>query len=551
MQPQRIESIGAEIENRPRPPTAASVRSRLTGFDDDDLAGRAERLLEVLEALRHSRLPVAERYRSLRLCLIFASRLKTHLREELVAPVLPPPAEQIRLCRRCAGAFRLMSDCFRTIAEEMATRGAGPLSDANRLSHSCYWGINCLGEYIIIRCACYLKAGAGVWLDIHKLHDLAVSEGVDQLPLDIKPEQVHTVDGAYKRLLLLGLSDPFQHPFRSVGRLYDKLDDWASLTYLTSASRPATRCLFVVDPRLDRPASPALSQAGLRPEFDQKWLVTRELVTRLKHEYDTAISRSADQPQRRESPVDEVDSIDFLRRMIVRWGIYPVRTGTRRKTAQSCDFVAGLKTVCLALNEFRPLNLEGVESVGVLSGTTTGAFDGERSEGAGHSHIQAGWEIENESENGFKLVCRQSSRYGVEVDDLVAIRIGRARDWSVGIVHWAQADDSGKFALGVRVIRHSARPVVIDPLQAGPDVARSAALLFADRSGRALRRFLVCSPSAYYPAGAYLVRRPGGRGEFAVEGADMLLSSRSFVWFEVVKPHRNTAQKVLDLIQPH
>lgn len=551
MQAKRIESIDAVTTDPPRAPTAATLRSRLTGFDDDDLAGRAERLLEVLAALRHSRLPVTERYESLRLCLGFASRLRTHLSEQPAAASLPPPSERIRLFRRCAGAYRLMADCFRAMAEEIAARDAGPLSDANRLSHSCYWGLTCLGEYIVIRCECYLKAGTGIWLDIHKLYDLAVSEGVDQLPLGRKPKRPRTVETAYKRLLLLGLSDPFQHPFRSVGRLFEKLEDWASLTYLTSASRPATRCLFVVDPRLDRPASPALSQAGLRPEFDQRWLVTRELVTRLKQRYDAAIDRPAEPFQGRGSSVDELGSSDFLRRMIVRWGIYPVRTATRRKTARSCDLVAGLGPVCLALNDFRPLNRDGVEPVTGHRGVITGRIDGGRAEQTDVSRIQGGWEVEDESDNGMKLVCRRPGRHGVEVDDLIAVRTGPTRSWSVGTVHWAQADDSGEVAVGVRLLGHSVRPVLIDPLQAGPDVARSEALLLVDRSGDGLSRTLLCPPSVYYPAGAYLVRQPGGRGEFAVEATSLLLSSRSFAWFEVVKPQRDTAQKVLDLIQPH
>lgn len=551
MEARGIRNIDAVEEDPPRAGTITTLKSRLAGFADDDLAGRADRLLEVLAGLRQGDLPVAERYQSLRLCMGFASRLRTRLSRQLAPPSVPVTTmEQIRLSRRCAGAYRLMSDCFRAIAEDIAAKETGPLSDANRLSNACFWGINCLGEYLAIRCECYLKAGTGIWLDVHKLYDLAASEGVDQLPLGRKPKPVRTVDSAYKKLLLLGLSDPFQHPFRSVGLLYEKLDDWAPLTYLTSASRPATRCLFVVDPRLDRPASPALSQPDLRSELNQKWLVTRELVTRLKQEYDRARGRSDEDFKRHDPGVDEPGSIDFLRRMIVRWGIHPVRSGARRKTARSCDLVAGLKTVCLALNGFTPLNLDGVESATKRSGTIVGAFDSDEAAHSGHPNIQDGWEVEDESDNGVKLVCRRPERRGVEVDDLVAVRPAQAQHWSVGTVHWVQADDSGDFALGVRLMEQSPRPVVIDALRAGPDVARSEALLLVDKSGEGMRRFVICPPSVYYPDGAYLVRRPGGRGEFGVQATDMLLASRSFVWFEVVRPRRDTAQKILQLIQP-
>ncbi len=273
-------------------------------------------------------------------------------------------------------------------------------------------------------------------------------------------------------------------------------------------------------------------------------------MTRLKQEYDAVLSRSNETATQRDSDVDELDSIDFLRRMIVRWGIYPVRIDTRRKTARSCDLVAGLETVCFALNGFRPLNLHAVESTVKHNGKIFGAFDDDRDGRAGDPRIQYGWEVEDESDNGVKLVCRRPERCGVEVDDLVAVRPAQARQWSVGIVHWVQAEDSGERALGVRLVKHSVRPVMIDALRAGPDVARSEALLFADKSGEGMRRFVICPPSVYFPDGAYLVRQPGGRGEFGIQAADMLLASRSFVWFEAVKPRRDTAQKVLELIQP-
>ena len=340
----RIGSVAA-VREFPRSPTRSSLKSRLADFDSEDPAGESDRLLEVLDELRHSRLSATKRYDTLRECLAFASKLRSSLSGQLVGLSLPPPAEQISLSRRCADAYRLMSDGFRAVAEEVSARDAGPLSDASRLARACYWGITCLGDYIVIRCECYLKSSPGVWLDIHKLYDLAVSEGVEQLSLGRKPKRVRTVDSAYKRMLLLGLSDPFQHPFRGLGPLYEKLNDWASLTYLTRADKPSTRCVFVVDPRLDRPATPVLSQTSLRPELDQKWFVTKELVSRLKQDYDRAIDQTVDQFHRHEPSADELSSIDFLRRMIVRWGIHPVRNGKRRKTFKNCELVAGLRPV--------------------------------------------------------------------------------------------------------------------------------------------------------------------------------------------------------------
>lgn len=543
-----IESVDASVDNPPRFRTPVEFKLSLAGLENEALERRADRLIEVLAELRYNHLSVADRYDILRHCLAFASGLRSDLTKRLVGLSLPPPPDQISLSRRCAEVYRLMSDCFRSIAEDIAAQDSGPVSDANRLSHSCYWGINCLGDYMVIRCECYLKASPGIWLDIHGIYDLAVAEGVEQLPLGKKPKQVRTVDGAYKRLLLLGLSDPFQHPFRGLRHLYEKLDDWASLTYLTKAAKPASRCVFVVDPRLDRPASPALSQADLRSELDQKWFVTKGLVSRLKQEYDTAISQTAEHFHRREPSTDELGSIDFLRRMIVRWGIHPVRVSARRKTFKSCELVAGLRPVCMALNDFKPLKLDDFESGQGFRKMIRGTYGQEGASTVDDSRIREGWEVEDESTNGLKLVCRSSGSCGVGVDDLVAVKTGHARDWSVGTVHWAQTDESGNVALGVRLITQSIRPVLNDRLHAGAKRARSEALLLVDRTDGGFSRSLICPTPYYYPTGTYLVRLPDRSGEFVVEATNILLSSRSFVWFEVVKPQGDTAQKVLDLI---
>lgn len=549
MRSKRIGNLDSVVEAPARSRTSTASHTRLTDFDNEDPAARADHLLEVLGELRHSRRPVAERYDTLRRCLGYAAGIRSELGRRLVGLSLPPPPEQISLSRRAADAYRLMSDCFRAIAEDIAAKDSGPLSDADRFAQLCCWGINCLGDYTIIRCECYLKPGPDVWLDIHRLYELALSEGVEQLPVGKPGGPEQTVDGAYKRILLLGLSDPFQHPFRGVRRLYDRLESWASLTHLTRASKPDTRCVFVVDPRLDRPATPALSQTGLRSEYNQKWLVTRDLVTTLKREYDSAISQSAENFQRRESSADELDSIDFLRRMIVRWGIHPVRNGTRRKTYKGCELVVGLKPVCAAMNAFKPLSFEQPDYTAGIRRMIKGTYGREDDAPASDPRVRDDWEIEDESDNGLKLVCRPSGSYGVGVDDLVAVKADAADHWSVGTVHWAQTDESGHVALGVRLLGQSVRPVAIDRLHAGHERAHSEGLLLIDKSGDKLSRSLICPPSLYYPTGTYLVRLPGGPREFVVEATNILLASRSFVWFEVAKPQADSAQKVLDLIR--
>ncbi|HSH42705.1 MAG TPA: hypothetical protein VK973_11340, partial [Arenicellales bacterium] len=263
-------------------------------------------------------------------------------------------------------------------------------------------------------------------------------------------------------------------------------------------------------------------------------------------------SQSAGHFQRDESSADDLGSIDFLRRMIVRWGIHPIRAGRRRKTFKSCDLVVGLKPACLALNGFRPLEAVDPGAVSGLRRMIKGTYGLPDAEAADDSHVRGGWEIEDESDDGVKLVCRDrpSSGSGVGVDDLVAVRTGQAGPWQVGTVHWAQTDESGSVSMGVRLIRQTMRPVLIDRLHADRGRVRSEALLLVSKSGDNMTRSLICPATAYVPAATYVVRMADGRGDFVVEATNMRMASRSFAWFELAKPRPDTAQKVLDLINP-
>jgi hypothetical protein len=101
-----------------------------------------------------------------------------------------------------------------------------------------------LGEHLLINYECYAKARQGSWLKIHKLYNIARAEGVHDTTVESDSGPARTVEHIYKRLLLLGLSDPYRYPFRGLGRIYENLEEWASLASLTTTAENSGRCLF-------------------------------------------------------------------------------------------------------------------------------------------------------------------------------------------------------------------------------------------------------------------------------------------------------------------
>lgn len=538
----------------PEAPKPSAVRSWLAEVAQAEPDVRLGRLGEVVDKVRRASPSAVLRFRSAEICRLEASRLRGDLNRSLAGMSLPLHPEKEKLPRRFAELHWLLAECYMRVARALAGGESSPRVDPGYLPQACYRGIETLAEHLLINCERYARPRQGTWLNIHKFYNIADAEGVQATPVDPDAEPHRTVAHLYKRVLLLALSDPYRHPFRGVARVWEQLDQWADLASLAVAPISSGRCVFTVDPALDRPAMPALSRSRIRPELNEKWLVTRELVDELKHQYERGARNSAKSAKQPASVVEDLDSLELLRRMVVSWGIHPIRNNSRRTTYKPCDVVIGLKAVCIALNGFEPL--QRPESVPGGHSEWLDMIKGGRQRkpaGTDSPRISSEWEIADESERGLKIVASVGEGPGVvSVGELIGYRTGGG-DWSLGAVHWAQTGDDNRLSLGLKTIRARAHPVLISSLHTDkpPERARSTGLLLVQDSEDAQILSLLCDKRMYIPTGNYLVRRPAEQFDRVMEAARILRSTRSFVWFEARKPQASTAQRTLDLLHPY
>lgn len=534
------------------PPKPSVVRAWLAEVAREEPADRTDRLTEILDTLRRSTLPPELRFRSAEICREEVARLRHDLDLLLAGLSLPLHPDKEKLSRKCADTHWLLANCYMRVATELASRHKPVRSDATYLPRSCYWGMASLGEHLLINYECYAKARQGSWLKIHKLYNIARAEGVHDTTVESDSGPARTVEHIYKRLLLLGLSDPYRYPFRGLGRIYENLEEWASLASLTTTAENSGRCLFTVDPALDRPAMPALPRSRIRPEVNEKWLVTRQLVDKLKQEHEKAVKDAALRHDNPSAITAELDSLELLRRVIVHWGLHPIRANARTPIYKTCEVVVGLKQVCAALNGFQSVRVETRGSMTTFMNMIKGTFSS-APESIDGARITNHWEIADESERGLRIIAGDDKGIGrISVGELIAFRSGTGADWTLGHVHWAQAGHDKRLSLGIRRIGVGAQPVLIGRLQTGtpPGGAGDPALLLVTetRSGRTVS--LLCAKNLYFPTGTYLVHQVLDGGERVIEATNVILSTRSFVWFEVCKPQANTKQRTLDLIYP-
>lgn len=527
------ETVGSD--DSPYAPTPFSLKTQLAECAEEGPFELCSRIVDTLEKLPRSLLTADQRFRLVELCSNAASHLRSDLDRSLAGPGLPLPNDTIKLPSRCAETYWLIAQCYKNVTEEFISRGDDHLRDATYLLRACYRGITNLVEYLLIDYERYAKIRKGVWLDIHKFYYIALSEGLHNIQVEVHEDQpFQTIEHVYKKVLLLGLSDPFRYPPRGLVQIYSRLDGWAPLAFLTTTPPGSGRCSFTVNPEIDRPAMPTLPQTTIRPRLNERYLTTRDLVDRLKMQHRSATKMVWKRVERSEGITKELGSIELLRRLIVNWGLHPIRHTARTRRCKSCDVVVGVKDVCTVLNGFKPLIGKKTGTPGTWINTMKRALTRPPLGYDEFSWIVNTWNIEDESEWGWRVCAAANSTANrLRIGELVAIRTGY--DWQIGSVRWAQSDGDNNFTLGIRKIKASARPALTCRLQTDNTLARRfhPALLLVDKTDAGRTCSLLCDKRLYLPMGAYLVQLVGQKDRRAFESTDVRLSTRSFVWFEV------------------
>lgn len=495
-----------------------------------------EHLVATLQKLDVDPAPDAHWFRAAAACREATLKWKRDLEHSLSGMRLPLHADKQAAAKHCAECCRLLSDGYKKVAEKLDGMGSRNHRDNKFLLQACYLGLVNLADYFLIHYEHYFRFSDGEWVDAHRLYDIARSAGLHARPLDKRRSRKETVEHAYKRLVLLALSDPFHHPFGTAGMVYERLDRWADLASLLTYPPRSPHCVFMIDSTLDRPAIPVLSRTRISSQRNEKWLNTKALVGHIKHKYDKLDRAVAADLTPPEIMPRRLDSMDLLRRLVLYWAaLHPIRASTRKSSHARCEVLIGLKSVCMALNGFQPITTTGYgdETLEMLRGSY-----GYQLQRVAKAPLASHWHITDESTDGFRLVARDSENTGhLAVGELIAIRMSDADPWRIGSVQWARADDDMTLSLGIKRIDMPSRPALVVSMDAeGPmGNTQSAGLLLTGSTSCEPGLSLISSSSIFSPGGRYLVHSIKDGEAYHLEASNLLQSSRSFAWFDVIE----------------
>lgn len=423
---------------------------------------------------------------------------------------LPPSPSDLQFCRLCSGLYaHLASACARIVPADKSRLHASSALNA-RAAEGCYWTLYFLMEQLRCAYSTYVHAPPGIWRRMHQVYQYSRSVGIDTAGVRGEHTQASTVEHQYLRALLLGLCDPYNLSRDAMRMILDNLGEWAGLARLSTDNPRGGSCLFLVNPAADLPAMPVLPATKPSRESGEIYLDTAELVRVLREKLATALWPKAGTGPDTEALIDAMESAETVKQLIVRWGLRPIRNGSRTDSRGRGRMLTGLRAIAHSLDrmdlQVRPDDHEA----------------------------ERGVEILDEGENGMRIRANGAAPIRLRIGELIALSRDQEAEWSIGMVRWARTDPQGEFHIGFLRFSKDAIPVMVEPVHLKderPKAAPVAGLWVVRSTGDKRAASLIVSDAFYKPGTAVSIRR--GAARHLLEVRRSLMHNRCFRWFDV------------------
>ena len=453
---------------------------------------------------------------------------------------------------------RQLAEFIRQLHMEMAYGYKGCLQDLEK--QRLLWGkkplrtraleraMHYLGEVLLHSYQVYMPYPSDVWREIHAIyryaseHNLATEVVETAAPGTAKTTLTHD----YVRILLLGLSNPYQLPQNECRQVQRFLHHWgakASLRDNLEVPHPAGH--FLIDLTTDSPPVPFPGDVQFQPNQGLHLLDAVELLRTIQ--FFIQRLKKGDRARTLSLGLDCLDSVclEILQRMQRSWGMVLRRQYSRIQRSGPAFVCAGIPALHFFANGQKPFsppsseNRKGIPDdrfilpAHIEQEIAREAIQNEdfialdepveqpesaSSQGSAESVITSGgvfrvdrWQIKDAAPKGLQLVRHDSAHTYVRVGDVVGIQqmdeIGR---WSAGVVRWMKSPGADNLEMGVELIASGVKPVAVAPVRSASGRDYQPALLLP--AIEALRRpaTLLLPRGVYTPGISLLVAEETG-----------------------------------------
>lgn len=463
------------------------------------------------------------------------TQLLQDLQKHRVGLMLPLPRASLKTADLLRRLFQQYAQGYSVIIREITTSTGAIESDTDRarLMKACYGAI--LNFSQVLRCSyeSYRMPPPGIWKVLHKVFRLALSREIETEEFDGYCGEPVSISNEYKRTLLMGLSEPYQLPFRAVNLVFDRLQQWSTLAQLQfdTNKESSTGCLFIVDMKSDLPAAPCMSSGKIRDPARDLILDTSPLVNALNSQLQNLTSEAVTDHG---IEVTDFELIETLKALITHWRVHPIRRGRRSASNNRWMVILGLTNICRELADgadpAKPNPNRG-DPRQMLMGT----FGQQQYINANSRILPHPWTTVDESANGVRFRVENSNGVQVGVGELIAFRPAAGKSaWIVGVIRWAKESVDNTVDLGVYKLGEKTAPVEFRlASEKGQDeTSKDYFGLFLPADASIKREQTLIIQSGLYGPKRQLWLRSKGK-DYIVEASNLILAGRPFDWFEI------------------
>gem|GEM_PF-3197250 len=415
--------------------------------------GTVERDLSELSSLTDLDVPLKKRVQTAEARLLTALESARAFGKSTIGLGPVTSSEDTEAVREMVRLLDNLAQTYHAMAEQlMVGRSKLTRQLSKHLAWCLYRELGCLYELTFLASAAFVSWQPGLWQRIHYVFSVATENGVHKStetgPLADHFEAENLVD-IYLALVMAGLADPYQLPFRDVYRVEKFLRKHRSEIELRKSvpSDKEKLTLFSLDHQVDMPGLPFWSVTD--PESIDRSIVLNttklvQLVRKRRHDLSRHPGRAD-----KDFGEDSVGELKLLFKQLgARWSGRMDRRHERMKSTKSVDVLVSFEAIVKALgsgaaeNDIETL-FNQVESA--YTGTTTSqSFSPSPADTIAASSL-------DKSTSGLRVRVQKSAKLTARIGDIVAWNDTDAADkpWRLGTIRWIRETVPGELDLGL------------------------------------------------------------------------------------------------------
>ncbi len=483
---------------------------------------------------------------------VIAAGLSKQVQERRLGLSLPPTPKDVKLSGLCIELHTHMANGYKSAIPNLGNGEHLRVATDQFLRAAC-GAISHLKLALLSAYESYRVEPQGIWNAIHRIYARACQLDLQDTCASLADEHRTkdlNISRSYKHVLLLGLSNPYQLPFRVIYTVDEALRKWTDQAQLSVSPVSGTnRCRFLIDPNIDRPGIPLMSRRGMDGSAEHWVLDTSDVASSLKGEMKLLINKFS-RPKKRLDSFNNFAKLEMLRALIGRWSSHRVRGSERIKRSGYCDLAIGMNSVSYVVNGLKSYEVYNEPAqINVGDNVIRGSFGGQQAKLRANVRLSESWQIADISQTGFRLMLPESGQAQIQMNELIAVR---PRDlsmgWLTGLIQWARYNEDGSLEIGARTLSTDARPVSVSVFTLSHEASRGYTLGLFLPGGDAKDPMIIIPAGLYHPHRVFAVRFEDG--EQTVSVSRLIMSTRAFDWFEV-HIDKTDREHMLRSILPH